>query len=190
MSAIGGMWLLWAVLWAAGALRGKPVARREGVGSRLLHLLPLVASSVLLVGRGPLWRRLGLGWLDGTVLPWHPALGTAGALLVAAGLALALWARWHLGGNWSGTVTLKHRHELVQDGPYRRIRHPIYTGLLLAILGTALAVDAWRGALALLLAALAVWRKVRTEERIMAEAFGAAYAAYRARSGALVPRAP
>ncbi len=187
MSPITGLWLAWAVVWAWLARSAKPVARREGLASQAAHVVPLALAALLLAVPPPVWRRYGLGWLAHALLPWRPAFATTGTLLVGAGLALAVWARLHLAGEWSGTVTLKHEHRLVRTGPYRRIRHPIYTGLLLALLGTALAVDAWRGVAALALAALAVARKIRLEERFMAAAFGAEHDAYRRDNGALLP---
>jgi protein-S-isoprenylcysteine O-methyltransferase Ste14 len=93
----------------------------------------------------------------------------------------------HLGRNWSGAVTIKDGHELVTSGPYALVRHPIYTGLLLAFLGSAVALGDWRGALAFALAAGALWRKLRLEERWMREQFGDAYQAYSQRVAALVP---
>jgi protein-S-isoprenylcysteine O-methyltransferase Ste14 len=93
----------------------------------------------------------------------------------------------HIGTNWSGTVTIKQGHELVTTGPYALVRHPIYTGLLLALAGSALARGEWRGALAVLIALLALWRKLRLEEHWMREQFGEAYRAYSRRVAALVP---
>jgi len=84
-------------------------------------------------------------------------------------------------------VTIKQDHELVTSGPYAFVRHPIYTGLLLAIGGSAIALGEWRGVVALVLAAAALWMKLRVEERWMREQFGAAYTAYAARVAALVP---
>jgi protein-S-isoprenylcysteine O-methyltransferase Ste14 len=92
-----------------------------------------------------------------------------------------------LGKNWSGTVTIKEGHELIMSGPYAVVRHPIYTGLLLAFLGSALARGDWRAVLAFALAAAALWRKLRFEERWMRAQFGDAYAAYARRVSALVP---
>jgi hypothetical protein len=77
-----------------------------------------------------------------------PAVGAA---LTALGLSFTSWARVHLGRNWSGTVTLKDDHALIRTGPYRRVRHPIYSGALLALAGTVLAVGQWRGVIALAL---------------------------------------
>jgi len=98
-----------------------------------------------------------------------------------------VWARVHLGGNWSGIVTLKEDHELVRRGPYRWVRHPIYSGLLLAIAGSAVVRGEWRGFLALAIAFAALWRKLKLEERWLGETFGEQYAAYRRRVSALIP---
>jgi protein-S-isoprenylcysteine O-methyltransferase Ste14 len=115
---------------------------------------------------------------------WLPWLGPA---LTLAGIAFTIWARVLLGGNWSGNVTLKHGHELVVDGPYRWVRHPIYTGILVALAGTALALGEWRGVLALAIAAAALWRKLGLEEALMRGQFGDAYARYAERVPALIP---
>ena len=110
-----------------------------------------------------------------------------GLLMVIAGLAFAVWARAHLGRNWSGTVTVKENHELVRSGPYGIVRHPIYTGLLLAILGTAIVVGEWRGLLALCFLTITFLLKLRREERFMEESFPDTYPSYRAQVPALIP---
>ena len=110
-----------------------------------------------------------------------------GAALTFAGIAFAIWARVWMAGNWSSDVTLKRDHELIVDGPYRWVRHPIYTGILLALLGTALAVGEWRGLLAVVLAAAAFWRKLGIEEAVMRRQFGEAYSRYAKRVPALIP---
>jgi protein-S-isoprenylcysteine O-methyltransferase Ste14 len=107
--------------------------------------------------------------------------------MVAAGLAFSVWARVYLGRNWSASVTVKQDHELVQSGPYRLVRHPIYTGLLLALLGTAVARGDAQGFVAVAIAVAAIWRKLRLEERWMQETFGETYAHYRAHVPALIP---
>ena len=99
----------------------------------------------------------------------------------------SIWARFVIAGNWSDFVQVKQDHELIVDGPYRWVRHPIYTGLLLMFAGTALAVGEWRGALAVVVAAAAFWRKLKLEEAVMRHQFGDAYAEYAARVPALVP---
>jgi protein-S-isoprenylcysteine O-methyltransferase Ste14 len=175
-------WVAWAVTWMAMSRGVKAVVRRESRISRALHIAPLALAAVLL-GAGDYAGHL----LADPLLPRAGWMVVAGAVLVAAGLAFAVWARLVIGTNWSGTVTVKHAHALVQTGPYALARHPIYTGLLTAFLGTAVAMDAWRGVLALALASVSFLRKMRTEEAFMIETFGDAYVSYRARTAALVP---
>lgn len=97
-----------------------------------------------------------------------------------------MWARWHLGRNWSGIVSLKEGHALVQTGPYRSVRHPIYSGLLLALVGTAMAIGQWRGVLAVACALIALLWKIHVEEEHMRQTFSE-YEAYRERTAALIP---
>jgi protein-S-isoprenylcysteine O-methyltransferase Ste14 len=176
------LWLGWATYWWLSSRTVKAVVRQERVGSRLLHVLPLLGSLALIgldTMPGPL--------LDERLFPWAPWQFWTGALVTGAGLAFCVWARVHIGSNWSGTVTLKAGHELIVTGPYAIVRHPIYTGLLTGIVGSALARGEWRGVLAIAIAWLALWRKLRLEERWMLELFDERYAAYRRRVPALLP---
>lgn len=180
---IPAFWLAWALYWWIGARDVKQTRREESVLSRWAHLGPLLVAGALLAV-----RHTGLAFLDARLfgLPLVVAL-PIGTLLTAAGLAFAVWARRHIGRNWSATVTLKAGHELVTTGPYALARHPIYTGLLLALTGSALARDRWSGPVAVVIALLSLWRKLRLEERWMRENFGARYDDYARRVKALVP---
>lgn len=177
------IWLAWLAYWIISARNVKPTQRREPLASRVAHILPLLIAALLLAAREAPVRLLNEHWL-----PQSVALALAGAAITIVGLALTVWARRTLGTNWSGTVTVKRDHELVLAGPYRHVRHPIYSGLLLAFVGSALARAEWRGLLALVLAWLAFWRKWRVEERFMRETFGRAYSDYAARTPAVIPR--
>ena len=181
-SLLPAMWMAWALCWWLLSRNVKATARRETLSSRLGHILPLMAAGLLI------WlRRLPIPPLEAHVFPEAEWLFWAGAAMTASGLSFAVWARLHLGMNWSGTVTIKQGHELITSGPYALVRHPIYTGLLLAFAGSALARDEWRGVLAVALAFWSLWRKLRIEERWMREQFGEAYQAYSQRVSALVP---
>lgn len=179
---IPALWLAWLICWIVSARGNKEIARRESASSRFLHRVPLLTGAILLASPhllGPAGERRFHAHTFGWFL--------AGLALTVAGLGFAVAARIWLGGNWSGTVTVKKDHELVQSGPYALVRHPIYTGLLLALIGTAVAIDRWRALVALLLLLAGILYKIAVEERFMREQFGDAYARYRARVKALVP---
>ena len=165
------MWLAWALYWLISARGIKSPVRRESRLSRWLHFGPLLVAGWLLWTRHPLWAPLSIPFMARSGLTFWIA-----AAVTASGLLFSVWARVRLGRNWSGSVTIKADHELISTGPYRLARHPIYAGLLLALAGTALIVAEWRGALAFLIAFLALWRKLRLEERWLREQFGQAYA--------------
>jgi protein-S-isoprenylcysteine O-methyltransferase Ste14 len=179
---IAGLWLAWLAYWIIAARNVKPLRRQESVGSRLTHLVPLAIGAVLMAS-----ARLPASWLDDRFLPPSRTIYWAGVIMLAAGLGVMVWARRHLGRNWSARVALKQDHELIRTGPYGFVRHPIYSGLLLAILGTAIAFGQWRDALAFMFIAVAVWRKSRLEEEYVAEIFPQDYARYQAQVPALFP---
>jgi protein-S-isoprenylcysteine O-methyltransferase Ste14 len=175
------LWLVFIAVWIAMARGGKPVAERESSSSRLSHLLPLAIATYMLA------RHVPIAPLNDRFAPLSLWLVRLGAALTLAGVAFAVWARMMLAGNWSSDVTLKRDHELIVGGPYALVRHPIYTGILLALAGTALAVGEWRAALAVAIVALAFWRKLRVEEAFMRRQFGETYARYAAKVPALIP---
>jgi protein-S-isoprenylcysteine O-methyltransferase Ste14 len=181
-SVIWILWTLFGAVWLISALRSKTTKRRETVGQRLGYILPLVASFFLL-SKG--WAERG--WLGAYLLPRSAGTEWFGAGLAALGIAICFWARWHLGSNWSGTVTLKEGHELIGSGPYRAIRHPIYTGILLALLGTAVQMGQPRAFLAVLVALASFYVKARREESFLAEEFGERFAAHAKRTGMFLP---
>ena len=119
-------------------------------------------------------------------LPAGNLVPPAGVLLVAAGLGFSVWARIHLGRNWSAEVVVKQDHALIRSGPYRCVRHPIYSGMLLAFLGMALAFGEWRALLALALVFASLARKSRIEEGFMRETFPE-YTEYQRETRALIP---
>jgi protein-S-isoprenylcysteine O-methyltransferase Ste14 len=176
------LWLAWLAYWFVAARNVKATRRRESHASRLGHVLLSVLAAALLACRGQ-----PLHWLDERFLPDTVVAYWLGLLMVVAGLAFAVWARHDLGRNWSGTVTVKEDHEFVRTGPYRFVRHPIYSGMLLAILGTAIAFGEWRGLVAFGLLTVSLLFKLRMEERFMEETFPDAYPRYRAEVPALIP---
>jgi protein-S-isoprenylcysteine O-methyltransferase Ste14 len=177
------LWLAWLAYWVASARRVKAIERRESFGSRLSYVVTLVLGGVL-TGSRPIVA----GALSHSLLSPSVATAVLGLVVTALGLGFSVWARRHLGTNWSGSVTIKREHDLVQTGPYAWVRHPIYTGLLLAFVGSAVARGNVQGLVGFAIITLGLIRKLRIEERWMRETFGEAYATYCARVPALVPR--
>jgi protein-S-isoprenylcysteine O-methyltransferase Ste14 len=179
--AIPALWISWLAYWLWAARDTKKTERRESIRSHALRHLPLIIGG-LLIGLPH-----AFGPLDGRFVAPDAAWDAAAAVLIALGLGFAALARRWLGRNWSGTVTVKAGHELIRSGPYGYVRHPIYTGLLLALIGTALAIGEWRAVLGFVLIAAAIVHKLTVEERFMTEQFGDAYTYYRAEVPMLVP---
>ena len=175
-------WSVFLLVWAIGSIANKPDIRRMAWGQFLLHCAILAVAFSLFFGRRSLF-----GALRWHVLPDWRWNDPAGDVLQIAGLAFAIWARLHIGRNWSGSITLKQGHSLVRSGPYALVRHPIYSGLLLAFLGKAVDHGELAGVLGFLIL-LAEWkRKSLMEERLMLEQFGDEYRRYRAEVKGLIP---
>jgi protein-S-isoprenylcysteine O-methyltransferase Ste14 len=179
---IGGIWIVFLLYWLVSAFKLKKTKRREDPFQRLLYMLPLVAAFYLLRSNG--WY----GRLETRFVPDALATEWVAVALTAAGIGIAIWARWHLGANWSGVVTLKEGHELIRTGPYRSIRHPIYTGILLAILGTAVAIGEVRGLVALGIAWASFYTKARREESFLVQEFGPRFTEHQQHTGMFLPR--
>ena len=172
-------WVVFAVVWVIGAFRVKRVVRKEDVLTGLGHNIFLILGALLLMGfPHAVSERVFPKSLEGFFL---------GLVLTTLGIAFTIWARVVIASNWSANVTIKEGHELVTSGPYRLVRHPIYTGLLLALAGTAIAFGTLGALLSLPLFLVGFWLKLRIEERFMRHQFGAAYDAYAARTKALIP---
>ncbi len=177
-------WFVFIAYWAIQARAVKSTARSEPASARLLkYWLPLLAGTLLILP----WRGAENALLRARFVRPNAWLPPFGAALVWAGALFAIWARTVLGRNWSAVVQVKRDHELVERGPYRWVRHPIYTGLLLAFLGSALALGAWRGLVGTAIVGGSFWVKLRLEERWMRETFGARYEDYMRRVKALIP---
>ncbi len=176
------MWGALGLYWLGAALRTKKSATDEAGALRILRLLILAVTFILLLSN---WLRIGpLAWrfVPETVL--GKALGIG---LTAAGILLCVWARLHLGRYWSDRVVLKVDHQLIRNGPYAYVRHPIYSGVLLGIAGTALAIGEWRGVVALAVLGINYSAKAKREERILASSFGAVFTEYKRKTGFLLP---
>jgi protein-S-isoprenylcysteine O-methyltransferase Ste14 len=176
------IWAAFLLYWQVKARNTKETQRLEPISSRIVRSLAfLCAIALLMVPQIP------APWLYWQFLPQGYWAFYSGAVLTSAGLLFAVWARAYLGTNWSRSVTIKQDHELIVGGPYALVRHPIYTGIIAGFLGSTIALGQVRGLIALALVSLALWAKLRMEEKWIREQFGASYEAYSQRVAAIVP---
>jgi protein-S-isoprenylcysteine O-methyltransferase Ste14 len=175
-------WYAFGLYWLITAFRVKSTKSLEPAPARLFTLGLVALAFFLLFRPDP-----RMSWLYVRFLPENSALVWTGIALTYIGVALAIWARTILGSNWSARVGVKEGHELVHSGPYAYVRHPIYTGLFLAILGTTLEIGEWRGIAALAIITVAHSLKARREEQAMIGEFGEKYQQYRKHTGFLFP---
>ncbi len=175
-------WILVGVIWLITSVISKPAVRVQSTGSRAVQVVLTVLAFLLLFDKD-----LRVGPLAWRFVSESPLIWGIGAALTIAGIVFAIGARFFLGTNWSSMVTVKENHQLIRRGPYAIVRHPIYSGLLLALAGTALAFGEIRGLLAIVLATVGFRLKSLTEESFMVEQFGAEYVQYRRDVKALIP---
>jgi len=174
-------WIIFIFYWIGGARGVKPVAERQSRLSSMAYRGPLTLGGILL------WWPRTPHPLMAALIPHTDLARAGGAVVWVLGLGVAIWSRRTLAGNWSSDVTFKHGHELVERGPYRFARHPIYTGILLMCFGTALAIGQLHNWLGFLIQCAGFWIKLRQEESVMLKHFPDQYPAYRKRVRALVP---
>jgi len=167
------IWGLWCAGWLIGGAWSARTVKRESWRSRVPVIVLFALGFIPLFRSRPVWQ--------------EPVVFDAGVAITIAGLAFTVWARLHLGRQWSGTVTLKADHQLIRSGPYALVRHPIYTGLLIAVAGTAIAHATIAAFCGLALIAIGCLIKIRVEERLMTEQFGDAYRDYRRDVRMLIP---
>lgn len=182
MTPLDFIWIVIAVVWLTGGLLSKRSVKRAPAGFTLLHSAALICAGLLIFSR----------WFENTplairIVPATPAFYYSGLVLAALGAAFAIWARLLLGRNWSGFVVVKQDHELIRSGPYAIVRHPIYSGFLLVILGAAIVEGEFRAFLGLAIVLIAWHTKARREEQLMIGQFGEQYEDYRRRVKALIP---
>jgi len=182
LNIISGCWILFAVIWLVAAFATKQSVYRENRLQRLRYMIPILLGGFLLA-KG---HRLS-DPLNHRVIPHVEALAWTGVVLCIAGFAFCIWARFTLGRNWSGVVTLKRGHELISDGPYALVRHPIYTGLLTMFVATVIVLGHVAGIIALPFVFMSLWIKLRYEEKLMLKQFPNEYAAYQRRVKRIIP---
>jgi len=181
-TSVSVLWSVWLAGWLLSAGWTARTVSQQAPMAKLAH------SALIVGGAALLFLKLGPGFFRRPLLPNSGWIGWGGVALVATGLGFAAWARVHLGRFWSGDVTLKEGHAIVRTGPYALTRHPIYTGLLLAVAGTALVRGTLASLAGLFLFVLGVIVKSRQEEQLLIAHFGDAYRSYQDDVSALIPR--
>jgi protein-S-isoprenylcysteine O-methyltransferase Ste14 len=174
-------WSVFSLYWSAAAKNASLAKSAESRPSRRVHELLVNLALLLVVFPFP-------GLAGRRFLPAGPSVAWAGFCIQTASGVLGVWARRHLGSNWSGEIAIKVDHRLIRSGPYRCVRHPIYTAMLGMFAGTTVVSGQIHAAVGLAMAVFAYWRKIRLEEANLQKAFGPAYDAYRRETGSLVPR--
>jgi protein-S-isoprenylcysteine O-methyltransferase Ste14 len=178
---ITSSWSLFILIWVVSALFVKPTAERQSWAGRLATFAFLTLAFMLLLGK------ISLRSLNTRIWPSGPALRILACIITALGLAVSAWSRFTLGPNWSATVTYREGHELIQRGPYRFVRHPMYTGFLLMVAGTAVNLGNVDSLAALTICCLGSWWKLSTEEDMLTKHFPDSYPRYKCHTKALLP---
>jgi protein-S-isoprenylcysteine O-methyltransferase Ste14 len=181
--AIGLLWTAWVVSWMIAAVWSHRSVWRESMWGRAQYGAPIWIGAYVLFRQPAI-----LGPLTHLIYPVSSPFAWLAASVVALGIAWTWWARIHLGKLWSGNIDLKAGHVVVRSGPYRLSRHPIYSGLLLALLATAVSEGTWAAFIGWALIVTGFVMKLRREERLLLTQLGAEYDSYRSAVPALVPR--
>ena len=180
---IEAAWISFGLYWLIAARGRQPAQRREPPAERMFHVLWMIGAAYLLFRYDP-----RLGALNRRFLPPGLWIAELGAAVTIVGIGIAIWARWHLGKNWSAEVSIREGHSLIRSGPYKYVRHPIYSGMLLGILCTAVATGEYRGLAALAIFWIGWAQKARKEESFLAQEFGPAFAEHKRLTGFFLPR--
>ncbi|MEO6823016.1 MAG: isoprenylcysteine carboxylmethyltransferase family protein [Candidatus Nanopelagicales bacterium] len=168
----------WAAFWLYWLVAAFSMKRGRVPWSRELGIRAVIVVVLIVLVRSGAFRDRGLN-----TDPWRGGLGLA---LCALGLGFAIWARVHIGRNWGSPMTQKNEPELVNSGPYRLVRHPIYSGILVAGVGTAVALS-WAWLIAVVVAGIYFVYSATVEERYMTEHFPDADPTYKRSTKLFVP---
>jgi protein-S-isoprenylcysteine O-methyltransferase Ste14 len=176
-------WIVFAAYWLISGFKTKRTVKREPFAARYgVMFLGVLGFYLIFMNDDQ------IGFLNRRIVARSHAAGVAGVVLTWVGILLAIWARWHLGQYWSGRITIKEDHKLIRTGPYARLRHPIYTGLDLAVIGTTVVIDQWRCLAGLCIIMVGFWIKAKREEALLAARFGADFQEHLRYTGFLLPR--
>lgn len=175
-----GIWVIFWSYWLITAwLNRSPVKRRQ---SSMLPTLPIIAVVIWILVTG-IYPDL----VYQQIFPDGIVASIAGTIITILGLGFAIWARLHLGTNWSGLPIIRVDHKLIRTGPYTIVRNPIYTGILIAFVGTAIVIGKFWAIIAILILFVAFFMKIRIEEKFLLEEFGEDYLRYKKEVKSLIP---
>ena len=178
------IWLIVLTYWFILGFKSKKVDYQETFFKQFIqYWLPLIIA-ILLLGPGN-W--FGHSWLRENFIDHTNLVGSIGLSISIIGAIIACVSRYLLGNNWSLSVQRKESHQLIQNGIYKIVRHPIYTGLLLLFIGNAIIVGDYRAIIAILIVFISLWLKLKREEKLLTETFGTEYTEYKNRTKALIP---
>jgi protein-S-isoprenylcysteine O-methyltransferase Ste14 len=175
---ISFLWCAWLVYWLIAARNSAPTQKSEPFLTGLVYRGATVVGIILI---------FGLRRLKSQLWPITIPLLCLGVIAVICGFWFAIWARRHLGRYWSAMVTLKQGHQIIQSGPYRLVRHPIYTGVLLAMAGTVITIGTLPSVCGFVVLVGAFIFKLSAEERLLTANLGSEYTEYQKRVKALIP---
>ena len=176
-------WIIFVIYWIVGAIRTRATRESESAASRIAILL------IEVVGYGLIFSgATGIGFLGTRFMPRTMTSAVLGVVLTWSGIGLAIWARYHLAEYWSARITIKEDHQLIRTGPYTHLRHPIYSGLVLATIGSALVIDKWRCVVGACLVLTGYCIKAKKEETMLSQQFGDAFREHQKHTGFLIPK--
>jgi protein-S-isoprenylcysteine O-methyltransferase Ste14 len=176
-------WIVFVVYWIIGAMKTRATRDKEPFTSRSAVLLIEMLGYLLVFSDSA-----GIGILGTRFIPRTMASAVLGLVFTWSGTGVAVWARYHLAEYWSARITIKEDHQLIRTGPYSHLRHPIYSGLILATIGSALVIDKWRCVLGVCLVTVGYCFKASGEETMLARQFGEAFREHQKHAGFLIPR--
>jgi protein-S-isoprenylcysteine O-methyltransferase Ste14 len=176
-------WIVFVVYWIIGAMKTRATRDKEPFTSRSAVLLIEMLGYLLVFSDSA-----GIGILGTRFIPRAMASAVLGVVFTWSGIGLAVWARYHLAEYWSARITIKEDHQLIRTGPYSHLRHPIYSGLILATIGSALVIDKGRCVLGVCLVTVGYCFKASGEETMLARQFGEAFREHQKHAGFLIPR--
>jgi protein-S-isoprenylcysteine O-methyltransferase Ste14 len=183
LEIVGTAWLVFWLSWLVYAIRTRTkTERRTSPGYQSGFLVLIIAALAILLS-----HQNGEGLLFIRFVPDTLLTGTAGVLLVICGLLFAVWARVHLGKFWSMAPAIRVDHQLIRTGPYRYVRNPIYTGILVGVIGTAVVAGIWIAIIAAVIMLAGFLLKIHAEEKILMEQFGDEYVRYKQEVKSLIP---